>query len=62
MCVWLCAAYMAVSIIRMVHGTLSVRLVANYLIAVCTLQCLIAISISQIPIVSDIVNSIFYTY
>lgn len=62
MCVWLCSAYMAVSIIRIVHGTLSVKLVANYLIAVCILQCLTAISISQVPAVSDIVNSIFYTY
>lgn len=62
MCVWLAAAYMATSIIYFVHGAISVKLVANYLIAVCTLQCLIALAISQIPIVSDVVNSIFYTY
>lgn len=61
MCVWLAAAYMATSIIRVVHGTISVKIVANYLIAVCTLQCIIAFAISQIPFVDYIVNSIFIT-
>lgn len=61
MCVWLAAAYMATSIIYAVHGTISVKIVANYLIAVCVLQCVIAFAISQIPLVDYIVNSIFIT-
>lgn len=61
MCVWLCAAYMATSVIHCVHGFLSVKLVANYLIAVCTLQCILAFVISQVPFIDNIVNSIFIT-
>lgn len=61
MCVWLAAAYLVTSIIRAVHGTISVRLVANYLIAVCVLQCIIAFAINQIPFLDYIVNSIFIT-
>lgn len=49
MWVWLSAAYVAVSVIRAVHGTVSVTLVCNYLIAVCVFQCLIAIAIDMIP-------------
>ena len=44
MWVWLSAAYVAVSVIRAVHGTVSVTLVCNYLIAVCVFQCLTAIA------------------
>lgn len=61
MCVWLCAAYVATTAMRCVHGTLTLRVVANYLIAVCTLQCLLAFAIDQIPFVENVVNSIFIT-
>ena len=61
MCVWLCAAYVAITVIRCVHGSVSLKLAANYLIAVCTIQCLLAFAISQIPFVENVVNSIFIT-
>lgn len=61
MCVWLSAAYLATTAMRCVHGTLTLKVVANYLIAVCTLQCLLAFAIDQIPLVENVVNSIFIT-
>lgn len=61
MVVWVCAAYVAVYVIKTVHGTLSVGLVANYLIAVCVMQCLLALIISQIPLIENLVNSVFIT-
>lgn len=61
MCVWLSAAYVVTTAIHCVHGTLSLRVVSNYLIAVCTLQCLLAFAIDQIPFVESVVNSIFIT-
>ncbi len=42
MWVWLGGAYVVVKLIKQVHGNVSVVLVANYLIVVCTAQCLIA--------------------
>ena len=61
MCVWLCAAYLATKIIQMVHGYLSVKLVSNYLIAVCTIQCIIAFLIGQSSVVEQLVNSVVIT-
>lgn len=43
MWVWIGGAYTAVSCIKAVHGEISVRLVANYLLAVCVAQCVLAI-------------------
>lgn len=42
MWVWLGGAYTVTVFIKTLHGHLSVRLVANYLIAVCVAQCIIA--------------------
>lgn len=61
MIVWISAAYVAVSTIKAVHGTLSVRLVANYLIVMCVLQCVLAFLISQVPFIENFVNSVFIT-
>ena len=61
MLVWVCAAYVAVSAIKAVHGTVSVNLVANYLIAMCVAQCVLAFVISQVPSIENLVNSIFLT-
>lgn len=61
MLVWICAAYVAVSAIKVVHGTVSVKLVANYLIAMCVAQCVLAFIISQIPFIENLVNSVFLT-
>lgn len=43
MWVWLGGAYAVVYIIKSVHGKISVPLVVNYLIAVCVLQCILAL-------------------
>ena len=44
MWVWLSAAYVAVTFIRWVHGSVSVYIVCNYLIAIGTAQCVLALS------------------
>lgn len=61
MLVWICAAYVAVSAIKVVHGTVSVKLVANYLIAMCVAQCVLAFVISQVSFIENLVNSVFLT-
>lgn len=45
MWVWTCAAYVVVSLIRLIHGYVSVFLLCNYLIALCTAQCILALTI-----------------
>ena len=56
MWVWLGGAYVAVSALKKVHGYLSIRLICDYLIAVCVLQCTIALLIDASPIVKSIVD------
>lgn len=51
MWVWLSAAYVAVSVMRKIHGYVSVELVCNYLIAVCVFQCVSALLIDFVPAV-----------
>lgn len=51
MWVWLSAAYVAVSVIRKIHGYASVGLICNYLIAVCVFQCISALVIDFVPTV-----------
>lgn len=46
MWVWLSGAYVVVRIIEKVHGHISLPLLCNYLIAVCTAQCIVAFSMS----------------
>lgn len=43
--VWLSAAFVVCSIIRMVHGRIDVPLIVYYLTGVCTFQCIIALVI-----------------
>lgn len=49
MWVWVGGAYTAVTYIRKVHGRLDVELVANYLIAVCVAQCILALWFDSNP-------------
>lgn len=49
MWVWLSGAYVVVTLMRALHGYVSVELVCNYLIAVCTAQCILALMIDSIP-------------
>ena len=57
MCVWLGGAYTLTSYMRWVHGSLSVKVVFNYLIAVCVFQCIMALVIDAVPAVREWVNS-----
>ena len=56
MWVWLSAAYVAVSVMRKIHGYVSVELVCNYLIAVCVFQCISALLIDFVPSFRNIVH------
>lgn len=56
MWVWLSAAYVAVSVIRKIHGYASVALICNYLIAVCVFQCISALVIDFVPGFRNIVH------
>lgn len=49
MWVWLSGAYVVVTLMRALHGYVSVELVCNYLIAVCTAQCILALMIDSVP-------------
>lgn len=60
MWVWLGGAYTAISMIRWVHGYVSVRLLADYLVAVCVGQCVLALAIDFYAPLQNFINS-FYT-
>lgn len=57
MWVWLSAAYVVVTFMRALHGYMSVELVCNYLIGVCTAQCILALLLDGIPVFKDVVNT-----
>lgn len=56
MWVWCGGAYTVVSLIRALHGRASVVLVGNYLVAVCVMQCALAMIISSNPSFEQLVN------
>ena len=56
MWVWMGAAYVVVSAIKWVHGMPTVEIVGNYLIAVCVMQCGLAIMIDSLPWFKELVN------
>lgn len=58
MWVWLGGAYFVIFLIKQIHGRDSVELVCLYLITVCTLQCLLAEAIENIPSVKTFIDSI----
>lgn len=58
MWVWLGGAYFVVSLIKRIHGKVSVESVCFYLITVCVLQCILAEAIELIPAVKTFVDSI----
>ena len=57
MWVWLGGAYTVINVMKKVHGYVSVELVCNYLIAVCVAQCIIAYSMSVMPVLKSFVDS-----
>lgn len=58
---WMGAAYFVVSIIKHVHNTLSIKLVANYLIGVCCLQCVLAQMMVYNPAIGDFIDGLMAT-
>lgn len=57
MWVWLSGAYVVVTLMRALHGYMSIELVCNYLIGVCTLQCISALMIDSIPAFKTFVDT-----
>lgn len=57
MLVWLSGAYTALKVVKWLHGYVSVELVANYLIGVCVVQCVLALMIDSIQPFKILVDS-----
>lgn len=55
--VWLSGAYVVSLWLKKVHGYLSMELVVNYLVLVCTIQCLLALIMNIYTPLMDIVDS-----
>lgn len=59
-CVWLSAAFVVCCCIRWTHGRMDVQLVLDYLIAVCLIQCILALVINNKPLMAQWINT--HTY
>lgn len=59
MWVWLGGAYAVVSVIKLVHGGISVPLTVNYLLAVCVGQCVLALVFDNVPSAAEWCDSTF---
>lgn len=57
MLVWLGAAFTISTIIKLVHGDVSMELIAAYIVSVCVAQCVLAQLINSIPSVKFIVDA-----
>lgn len=57
MWVWLSGAYVVISTMKWIHGSVDCRMVCDYLIAVCVVQCMIAILMEFIPSLKHFVDS-----
>lgn len=55
--IWLMSAYGVISFMRSVHGTVNVRIVGSYVVAVCFLQSIIALTIDLSSTFSAFVDS-----
>ena len=55
-CVWLSAAFAVCSLVKWTHGRVEVQLILDYLVAVCLIQCILAILIDSNPVLARIVN------
>jgi len=55
--VWIFAAYAVCTVIRWVHGQVSISLITCYLAGVCALQCVLALLINSIPELQVFVNA-----
>ena len=61
MWMWLIACYGACCFMKLSHGYISVKLIINYLLAICVFQCIIALLIDFIPSVKTLIDSFFVT-
>lgn len=57
MLVWLFAAYFCVSLIRRIHGEVSVEIIGYYLLGVALLQCTLALLINSLPWMGNLVDT-----
>lgn len=57
MAVWLSAAYVVCSLIRISHGKISVELLCEYVIAVCVMQCISCLMIDNMPSVQRVFDT-----
>ncbi len=58
--VWFFAAYVVIRYMRHTHGEVSLTLIGRYLVAVCVMQCILAVMIDSIPAFAAIVNRTFF--
>lgn len=58
--VWLSGAYAVASLMRWVHGSLSIRLMTMYLLTVCAMQCVFALIIDNNAAFENFVIRVFY--
>lgn len=58
MWVWLGGAYFVLNSMKWVHGEVSVKLVAHYLIGVCVAQCLLAYTMGEYAPLKNVVDSL----
>ena len=58
---WMGAAYLVVSVIKYVHNALSIKLVANYLIGVCCLQCVLSQIMVYNPVIGEFIDGLMAT-
>ena len=59
MWVWLSGAYAVLSLIRAVHGSISIQFIFHYMAWVCAVQALLGIVIDNVPAVKSIVDTYF---
>lgn len=57
MLVWLSAANVVVALIKTIHGKVDVRLICDYLIVLCVVQCALSLIIDSVPAVKHFVDS-----
>ena len=54
--VWMGAGYFLVNVLKAIHGKVTMTLLINYLIAVCCVQCILAMVMQYFPSVQDTID------
>lgn len=57
MLVWLGGAYTLLKYLQKIHGTISIQTATFYLAAVCALQCVLALAMNRMPVISHFMGS-----